>query len=125
MTVSFSSRLLGITFALLWGAGCVTDASDAPCTAEEECLSGFECVEKICQPCAGNMCGPKVTINIGPSGGTVCGPDNVCIVIPRGAVAAPTAITIRRPEPQPTVSGGRVFVRNNDGQLACLDLSGK
>jgi len=26
---------------------------------------------------------------------------------------------------QPTVSGGRVFVRNNDGQLACLDLSGK
>jgi outer membrane protein assembly factor BamB len=26
---------------------------------------------------------------------------------------------------QPTVSGGRAFLRNNDGQLACLDLAGK
>jgi outer membrane protein assembly factor BamB len=26
---------------------------------------------------------------------------------------------------QPTVSGGRAFVRNNDGQLACLDLGAK
>jgi outer membrane protein assembly factor BamB len=26
---------------------------------------------------------------------------------------------------QPTVSGGRAFVRNNDGQIACVDLSGK
>lgn len=78
-------------------AGCVGELSaEAPCSAQRECLIGFECVESFCIACPDGACGGLVNEVIGPDQSTLCGPDQACISVPDGALAGPTELYIRR-----------------------------
>jgi len=83
-------------------AGCVKDAGPAPCTTDGRCLDGYQCVSGFCEQCPGGSCEVISKKVVGPGGGPFCGVDGVCIDVPPGALASPTELTIRRPEPQPS-----------------------
>lgn len=78
-------------------AACVGDPAPPICTAEGECLVGYECVTGLCLECEPpNGCGGLRSKGFGAEGGTLCGPDEACIVIPASSLTVTSTVFVRR-----------------------------
>ena len=83
-----SKHLAWIALAVACGGG----APDVPCSALGQCLPGFRCIENVCIVCGEDRC--PAPAGLGTEGGLICGADDVCIEIPRQALAARTSIAV-------------------------------
>lgn len=104
--------LPGIALSLLplISPACISEAPRAePCTSDGRCLSGFECVDNACLPCAGGVCEERVVTALGTGGGIACGPiellGRVCVRIPGSALAGPITVSITRTKEIATIAG--------------------
>jgi gluconolactonase len=100
----------GVALSLGAAAGCIpTSTPQLPCSADGQCLPGYDCVDKVCVACNANDCELSEVTLVGVGGGIACGPDEVCVRIPRNALSSPIDVKITRRRVQVEIPGQTVL----------------
>lgn len=89
------SSLIGaslVTSGLGGLSGCVNEATSEPCTGDERCLPGFQCVNAACVPCGAEGCETSLITLVSTGGGLACEADGTCLRFPPGALTGTTEI---------------------------------
>lgn len=105
-------RSICALFALLVStSACIDPSTTRPCSDDDRCLPGFECIADVCEPCQFDECPLSQITLVSTGGGLACGPDGLCVRFPAGSVSAQTEVEIARTDNPVTFIGAMTISR--------------
>lgn len=97
-------RAAALSTALLWSA-CVGEVATFPCTEDDRCLPGFQCVAGECQACEAADCPLSQITLLSTGGGLACVADGICVRFPAGSLTGVTEVEVARTDNPVTFIG--------------------
>ncbi len=108
---SIGAPLLLLLPLLAIAAACIDPSATRPCSDDDRCLPGYECIADVCEPCQFEECPLSQITLVSTGGGLACGPDGLCVRFPNGSLSGQTEVEIARTDNPVTFIGATTISR--------------